>query len=184
VLCLVASRLAGVSGGGQAYRVGGEEFSILFPGKSLEEVLPHVEFLRKTIASSSFRVRAGLDRRRSKAPIHKDERRAHARRARDRANDRENEERQNSRPVGPRRSARRRTRNLITEAVGLNARNELSVTVSIGVAEPTGRNQEVERVILAADKALYRAKQGGRNRVEARAPVERMELRQSETAKY
>ena len=183
VLCLVASRLAGVSGGGQAYRVGGEEFSILFPGKSLEEVLPHVEFLRKTIASSSFRVRAGHDRRRSKAPIHKDERRTHARRARERANDRENEERQNSRPVGPRRSARRQTRNLITQAVGLNASNELSVTVSIGVAEPTGKNQKVERVILAADKALYRAKQAGRNRVETRALVERMELRQSEAAK-
>jgi len=58
------------------------------------------------------------------------------------------------------------------------------VTVSIGVAEPTGRNQQVERVVLAADKALYRAKQAGRNRVETRAPVERMELRQSEAAKY
>ncbi len=32
VLRLVAARLAGVTGGGQAYRVGGEEFSILFPG--------------------------------------------------------------------------------------------------------------------------------------------------------
>jgi len=37
--------------------------------------------------------------------------------------------------------------------------------VSIGVAEPDGRNATPEQVIQAADKALYRAKQGGRNRV-------------------
>ena len=33
VLRMVAGKLAGVTGGGRAYRVGGEEFSILFPGK-------------------------------------------------------------------------------------------------------------------------------------------------------
>jgi len=33
VLRMVASRLARVSGGGQAYRCGGEEFAILFSGK-------------------------------------------------------------------------------------------------------------------------------------------------------
>ena len=37
VLRLVAAKLAGVTGGGCAYRVGGEEFSILFPGKSVKE---------------------------------------------------------------------------------------------------------------------------------------------------
>jgi diguanylate cyclase (GGDEF)-like protein len=42
----------------------------------------------------------------------------------------------------------------------------LSVTVSIGVAEPANRLREVEEVIEAADKALYRAKWAGRNRVE------------------
>ena len=49
-----------------------------------------------------------------------------------------------------------------SESVGEN-----SVTVSIGVAEPTTRYREPEQVILAADKALYRAKRTGRNRVEA-----------------
>jgi diguanylate cyclase (GGDEF)-like protein len=44
---------------------------------------------------------------------------------------------------------------------------DLSVTVSIGVAEPTARTTEIEDVIHAADKALYRAKQAGRNRVES-----------------
>jgi diguanylate cyclase (GGDEF)-like protein len=32
VLKLVATELAGVRGGGTAYRYGGEEFTILFPG--------------------------------------------------------------------------------------------------------------------------------------------------------
>jgi GGDEF domain-containing protein len=44
----------------------------------------------------------------------------------------------------------------------------LSVTVSIGVAEAQPR-QRVEIVIEHADKALYKAKQGGRNRIEAAA---------------
>jgi diguanylate cyclase (GGDEF)-like protein len=42
----------------------------------------------------------------------------------------------------------------------------LSVTVSIGVAEPSTRYRQPEQVIHAADQALYRAKHNGRNRVE------------------
>jgi diguanylate cyclase (GGDEF)-like protein len=41
----------------------------------------------------------------------------------------------------------------------------ISVTVSIGVAERTNRAELPERVLEAADKALYRAKAEGRNRV-------------------
>jgi len=41
----------------------------------------------------------------------------------------------------------------------------LSVTVSIGVAGPGKRHGTPAAVIKAADEALYRAKQGGRNRV-------------------
>jgi PleD family two-component response regulator len=40
------------------------------------------------------------------------------------------------------------------------------VTVSIGAAERRGRQELPGEVIRAADKALYRAKDGGRNRVE------------------
>jgi diguanylate cyclase (GGDEF)-like protein len=43
---------------------------------------------------------------------------------------------------------------------------ELRVTVSIGVAEPIARYPNPDDVIALADKALYRAKQAGRNRVE------------------
>ena len=41
----------------------------------------------------------------------------------------------------------------------------LSVTVSLGVAGPGKRHGTPAEVIKAADEALYRAKQGGRNRV-------------------
>ncbi len=45
------------------------------------------------------------------------------------------------------------------------ARGKLAVTVSIGVAEHSGVNPTAADVLKAADKALYRAKRGGRNRV-------------------
>ncbi len=41
----------------------------------------------------------------------------------------------------------------------------LSVTISIGAAEPSRRHRTVEQVLSAADQALYRAKQQGRNQV-------------------
>ncbi|MBI1942611.1 MAG: GGDEF domain-containing protein [Betaproteobacteria bacterium] len=41
----------------------------------------------------------------------------------------------------------------------------LSVTVSIGAAEPGGDLRTPAQVLKAADEALYRAKRGGRNRV-------------------
>ncbi|MGC2321376.1 MAG: GGDEF domain-containing protein [Terriglobales bacterium] len=72
---------------------------------------------------------------------------------------------------GPDRSRRRRTerryrhrpRKLRKQPV------DTRVTVSIGVAEPAGEETLVEDVIEAADKALYRAKDRGRNRVEVHA---------------
>jgi len=43
----------------------------------------------------------------------------------------------------------------------------LSVTVSIGVAEPDDQRATPAEVLVAADRALYRAKEAGRNRVSA-----------------
>ena len=39
------------------------------------------------------------------------------------------------------------------------------VTISIGVAEKSERYAKSDQVIKAADRALYRAKEGGRNQV-------------------
>jgi GGDEF domain-containing protein len=50
VLRMVASRLQRVGAGGKAYRYGGEEFAIIFPGKGAGEVLAPLEELRGTIA--------------------------------------------------------------------------------------------------------------------------------------
>ena len=53
VLKLVATRLSDVSGGGSSYRYGGEEFTIVFPGKSAEEAQPHLEKVREAVEKSS-----------------------------------------------------------------------------------------------------------------------------------
>ncbi len=46
-----------------------------------------------------------------------------------------------------------------------SAEKTLSVTVSIGIAEPNEPRATPAAVLRGADKALYRAKEGGRNRV-------------------
>ncbi|HVP42534.1 MAG TPA: GGDEF domain-containing protein [Terriglobales bacterium] len=61
VLRMVASRMARVTGGGKAFRWGGEEFVILFPGKSAAGALEHLELLRQLVETSSFVLR-GRDR--------------------------------------------------------------------------------------------------------------------------
>lgn len=58
VLRLVASKLARItSGGGKAYRYGGEEFAIVFAGKTIEECLPHLEAIREMIANYEILLR-------------------------------------------------------------------------------------------------------------------------------
>ena len=69
-------------------------------------------------------------------------------------------------------SDRRRPTKKKSVATGLRSPSEqLSVTVSVGVAEPSTRYRQPEQVIQAADQALYRAKQKGRNRVELAYPA-------------
>jgi diguanylate cyclase (GGDEF)-like protein len=119
VLRMVASRLGGVSGGGRAFRYGGEEFSVIFPNKSTEEAAPHLEALRRAVAASRFALRSSR-RPRKKPP---------------------------------------------TPKPSIASRKEVSVTVSIGVADRDNQRTDSEQVLKAADKALYRAKSAGRNRV-------------------
>lgn len=58
VLKLVASKLQKVTGGGKAFRYGGEEFTLIFPRKSVQKILPHIESLREEIASYQMFIRA------------------------------------------------------------------------------------------------------------------------------
>jgi diguanylate cyclase (GGDEF)-like protein len=44
-------------------------------------------------------------------------------------------------------------------------RKKISITVSIGLAERDARHTQPDQVIQVADRALYRAKEGGRNRL-------------------
>jgi diguanylate cyclase (GGDEF)-like protein len=118
-LKMVASKLREVRGGGKAFRYGGEEFTVIFSRKSLDEALPHLEKVRKAVEGSRFTVR-GRGRPRKKA----------------------------ERAEEPR-----------------GSRHRVVITVSIGAAERDDGNATPDQVIQAADKALYRAKQAGRNRV-------------------
>ena len=57
VLKMVAMRLAKCTGGGRAFRYGGEEFCIVFFGKDLESCLDHIEGVRSLIADQPFSIR-------------------------------------------------------------------------------------------------------------------------------
>ncbi len=130
VLRMIASKLARVGGGGEAFRVGGEEFTILFPGKNGSEIVDYLELLRLEIEGSSFQVRSEVDRR------------------------------QGPRPPERRAELKKWSRRLLR-----GESTPLSVTVSIGIGESQSR-MSAEETIIQADKALYRAKRGGRNRIE------------------
>jgi diguanylate cyclase (GGDEF)-like protein len=145
VLRLVASRLARVSGGGQAYRCGGEEFAIVFPGKTTADVLQHLEKLRAAIETSKLRLRGPDRRQETRGP-----------------------DRRTQRPRG-----RTQTGRAIRQLSRATPSDEISVTASIGVATSRQENPSAEEVIQAADKALYRAKAAGRNRIETAAAPRR-----------
>jgi len=63
VLKMVAAKLGQVSGGGKTYRYGGEEFTILFPSKDVDESFMFVDVLRQNISTSAFSVRNRKDKK-------------------------------------------------------------------------------------------------------------------------
>jgi GGDEF domain-containing protein len=159
VLKLVASKLARVTGGGEAFRCGGEEFVILFPGKTTAEVKDHLEQLRKTIENAEFHQR-GIDRRH--VPRGPDRRGAKTRDTRTRG--------------------RARKADAIRRLAQDDSATALSVTVSIGVASSAIERYSTEKsnpdvVLQSADKALYRAKANGRNRLETAPSARRRDER-------
>lgn len=58
VLRMIAAKLENVAGGGKAFRYGGEEFTIVFPGKFMHETIPHLQTLKKIIKESEFILRS------------------------------------------------------------------------------------------------------------------------------
>ena len=120
ILRMVGARVGEVRGGGRAFRYGGEEFAVLFPGKSVAQTHEHLEELRRAIEAAPFTLRSpSRPRRRPESPP----------------------------AAGP--------------------RQRIIVTVSIGVAGSNGLARKPEDIVQAADEALYRAKQAGRNQVQA-----------------
>jgi GGDEF domain-containing protein len=123
VLRMVAGRLAKGPGGSRAYRYGGEEFTLLYPGKTLKEALVHAKAVRRSVEDAMFALRSWR--------------------------------RPRKKPVDPGAWRGR----------GTGSPKKLSVTVSIGIADSTGPDSSPESVLKRADRALYKAKRGGRNRV-------------------
>lgn len=62
VLKMIASKLKNITGGAKVFRYGGEEFTAIFPGKAVDEALPHLEVYKKIIETSPFVIR-GHERR-------------------------------------------------------------------------------------------------------------------------
>ena len=58
LLRMVGFKLAGLTGGGTAFRYGGEEFALLFPGKLVDEAMPHIEAIMNTLRNTPFTIRS------------------------------------------------------------------------------------------------------------------------------
>jgi len=69
VLRLLGNKLKGVSGGGKAFRYGGEEFTVVFSGSNIAEASKHLERLRENVANNKFTLRKQDRRHRNKGKI-------------------------------------------------------------------------------------------------------------------
>jgi diguanylate cyclase (GGDEF)-like protein len=118
VLRYVAAHLKDASNS-NVFRYGGEEFSIVYSGYKIKDVLWRLEQMREELATRQFYIRMEETNRRKQSE-----------------KNRENK---------------------------ANGRKKARVTISIGIAQRTDRFKTTEDVINAADKALYMAKNKGRN---------------------
>jgi diguanylate cyclase (GGDEF)-like protein len=121
-LRMVAGKLAQVGGGGRAFRHGGEEFLIVFRGRTAKEAEPFADALRQKVEKTRFYLRSPDRPARKPKP---------------------------SQMAGPSRPKV----------------PPIHITISIGIADRTRQVSTPDRVLDAADGALYRAKEAGRNRV-------------------
>jgi diguanylate cyclase (GGDEF)-like protein len=69
VLQMVAAKIARVGGGGKPFRHGGEEFTIVFPGKTPQQAEQHLEALRAEIENYRMVVRQDQRRNQSKSAM-------------------------------------------------------------------------------------------------------------------
>lgn len=120
VLKKLANQLRSVRGG-KPFRYGGEEFTLLFPNKNIDEARLFCENLCKTVAEDPFLLRS------------------------------------KTRPKTKKEATNQNAN--VTKVTPLN------ITISIGLAERSEEHPKASQVIKQADKALYRAKNNGRNQV-------------------
>lgn len=120
VLKKLANQLRQVRGG-KAFRYGGEEFTIIFASKNLNEARIFCKELCKSVANNPFMLR---DKKRPK-----------------------------------KKQAEQTQKQIKKEAT------PLTITISIGLAERSQDLLTADDVIKEADKALYKAKNNGRNQV-------------------
>lgn len=124
VLKLVAKQMACCEGGASAFRYGGEEFTLLFKGKTTEHCLPFLDALREDIAHYPLVLR------------------------------------DQSRPYDDKQGRQKRGR--------ASDKKPVNITVSIGYADASQADTP-EDVLQLADKALYKAKEAGRNCIKGSA---------------
>jgi len=122
VLRLVASVLATTRGGARVFRYGGEEFTLLFPGKTPGQVRDVVDETREAVAEARLTLRS---------------------------------------PNRP----KKKSKSTKAKRTGKSSNPQVSVTASFGLAAGHSRKDTSEAVLKRADKALYKAKRAGRNRV-------------------
>jgi diguanylate cyclase (GGDEF)-like protein len=121
VLKMIATRMRSIPGG-HPFRYGGEEFAVIFSGRSAQKAAYRMERFREGLSRAPFVIRRV-----------------------------------------PRSSKKARGR----KTTRITSRQRVRITVSIGVATPGARGDKALEVLAAADKALYKAKKAGRNRVVA-----------------